>query len=221
MAANGTVRLRAALDVLGESLRIGVTSFGGPIAHIGYLHDRYVTRRGWVTEEGFADIVALCQSLPGPASSQVNMAIGMGRAGVLGGLAAWIGFTLPSAAFLTAVALLVGTVVPADAGWLHGIMLAAVAVVAQAVLAMAKRLTPDAPRALMAIGAAILALLFPYPFAQPAIIVAAGVIGRFVLPRQGLSRGEDLPFAISRACSIGSLIAFAVLLGGLPAARAL
>jgi chromate transporter len=207
--------------VLLVSLRLGVSSFGGPVAHLGYFRDEYVTRRAWVSDEGFADIVALCQSLPGPASSQVNMAIGMARAGLPGALAAWIGFTLPSAVALTAFAFVAGTGGLIDSGWMHGIMLAAVAVVAQALVAMARRLTPDTPRVLFAVTAAIVSLLVPASLAQLAIIVAGGVAGRLLLPSDSAVRGEYLHIAIPRSVSIGALTLFVLFLIGLPVLRQL
>src|SRR3990170_6171772 len=122
------------LEVLWASTRLGLTSFGGPIAHLGYFHEEYVKRRKWIDEQSYADLVALCQFLPGPASSQVSIAIGIARARFLGGLAAWIGFTLPSALALIAFAFGIGAFASAaDAGWLHGLKVVAVAVVAQAV----------------------------------------------------------------------------------------
>src|SRR5579863_3229524 len=131
--------------------KLGVTSFGGPIAHLGYFHDEFVTRRKWVDEQTYADLVGLCQFLPGPASSQVGISLGITRAGLLGGLAAWLGFTLPSAIALTAFAY-VTTLFKgiAQSGWLHGLLIAAVAVVASAVWGMAKTLCPDLPRATLA-----------------------------------------------------------------------
>ena len=145
-------------EVFGVALRLGLTSFGGPIAHLGYFRREYVERRAWVDDHAFADLVALCQSLPGPASSQLGIAIGTRRAGMRGGLAAWLGFTLPSAVAMTAFALLATRLDIADAGWVHGLKLAAVAVVAQAVYVMAGTLTPDWGRRLLAIVAAAVAL---------------------------------------------------------------
>src|ERR671937_2372204 len=157
-AAGATPPRGSALEVLGVATRLGLTSFGGPIAHLGYFHDTYVTRRKWLDEQTYADLVALCQLLPGPASSQVGIAVGITRAGLLGGLAAWIGFTLPSAVALVVFAyILAGTHVQ-QAGWLHGLMIAAVAVVAQAVWGMARALAPHPPRATIALVAAIVAL---------------------------------------------------------------
>ncbi len=142
--------------VLLAFLKLGLTSFGGPVAHLGYLRDEFVVRRRWLDEKAYADLVALCQFLPGPASSQVGMAIGLSRAGIIGALAAWIGFTAPSAVamilFGYGIAALGGSV--GQAGWLHGLKLAAVAVVAYAIWGMAKTLTPDRIRATVAVFAA-------------------------------------------------------------------
>ncbi len=217
----GHSRLPAVIEVFLAALKLGVTSFGGPIAHLGYFRDDYVLRRRWITDEGFADIVGLCQLLPGPASSQVNMAIGMSRAGMGGAIAAWAGFTLPSAAALTAFALLFSGPAFVASGWMHGIMLAAVAVVGQAVWAMAKRLAPDAARASFVIVAAIASLLLPFALTQVALIVAAGIAGLLLLPTRVEASRQDLPFHIPRAVSIVSLCLFFVLLAGLPIARAL
>ena len=129
--------------MLGVATRLGLTSFGGPIAHLGYFREEYVNRRKWVDEPTYADLVALSQFLPGPASSKVGIALGIIRAGLLGGLMAWIGFTLPSAIALTLFALGVVRIDNPDAGWLHGLKVVAVAVVAQAVWGMARTLAPD------------------------------------------------------------------------------
>ncbi|MDP2603437.1 MAG: chromate transporter, partial [Deltaproteobacteria bacterium] len=135
-------------EVLWVSTRLGLTSFGGPIAHLGYFHEEYVKRKKWIDEQSYADLVALCQFLPGPASSQVGIAIGIARARLLGGIAAWIGFTLPSALALIAFAFGIGAFASAaDSGWLHGLKVVAVAVVAQAVWGMARSLCPDRERA--------------------------------------------------------------------------
>lgn len=170
-------RLNAAMEVFLVALRLGLTSFGGPIAHLGYFRDEYVARRKWLDEPTYAEVVALCQILPGPASSQVGMTIGMMRAGMLGGVMSWLGFTLPSALVLLAFAYGVAAINVADAGWLHGLKLVAVPVVAQAVWGMANALTPDRPRITLAIVAAIAALTFATAWAQVAIIAAAAVIG--------------------------------------------
>src|SRR5438309_4946961 len=131
------------VEVLGISTRLGLTSFGGPIAHLGYFREEYVVKLRWIDEAHYADLVALCQFLPGPASSQVGMALGIMRAGLLGGVVAWLGFTLPSAIALVAFAYGLQAAGVTDAGWLHGLKVVAVAVVAQAVWGMARSLTPD------------------------------------------------------------------------------
>src|SRR5271166_4138642 len=148
------------LEVLRAFFKLGVSSFGGPVAHIGYFREEFVVRRRWLEEAAFSDLVALCQFLPGPASSQVGFSIGLMRAGFCGGLAAWIGFTLPSAVAMVLFANGVSAVRgPIGAGILHGLKLVAVAVVAQAVWGMARTLCPDRRRALIAAAAALIVLL--------------------------------------------------------------
>ena len=164
----------AALEVLAAAARLGLTSFGGPVAHLGYFRNEYVVRRRWVDDQTYSDLVALCQFLPGPASSQVGMAIGIFRAGLLGGLAAWIGFTLPSAIALVLFGLGIRGLDLSGAGWLHGLKIAAVAVVAQAVWGMARSLCPDRERATMAILAALVVSSWPTAGGQVLVIVVAG-----------------------------------------------
>ena len=152
----------SALEVLRVFLKLGLTSFGGPVAHLGYFRREFVVRRAWLDERAYADLVALCQFLPGPASSQTGFAIGLMRAGYLGGLAAWAGFTLPSAIAMTLFAYGEGALKgPAGDGLLHGLKLVAVAIVAQAVLGMAQSLTPDRPRATIAVLSLILMAFAP------------------------------------------------------------
>ena len=213
--------IRAILDVFAVSLRLGLTSFGGPVAHLGYFRDAYVVRRRWLSDEGFADLVALCQVLPGPASSQVNMSIGLARAGVWGAVAAWAGFTLPSAVLLVAFASLVGVTDVLQSGWLHGIMITAVAVVAQALWGMAARLAPDLKRATMAVIAAVFSLLLPTALTQVLLIAAGGLAGWLLLPARNELGRSDLPFAIPRLASVVCLLLFFVLLAGLPILRAI
>src|SRR5271166_3016023 len=149
----------SAWEVLVVFLRLGLTSFGGPIAHLGYFHDDLVVRRKWLEEKMYADLVALCQFLPGPASSKIGIAVGLSRAGYAGALAAWTGFTLPSAIALVLFAYGVSALGGVGgAGWLHGLKVAAVAVVAQAVLGMMRSLAPDRARATVAVAATIIAL---------------------------------------------------------------
>ena len=172
--------------MLRVSARLGLTSFGGPVAHLGYFRDEYVARRRWVDERTYADLVALCQFLPGPASSQVGIALGMLRAGLAGGVAAWLGFTLPSAVALVAFAYGVRASGVGDAGWLHGLKLVAVAVVAQAVWGMARALAPDRARATLALLAAMGALAWPTAGVQVVIIAAAALCGWRALPTAGV-----------------------------------
>ena len=170
-------RDRSPLAVLVAFLKLGVTSFGGPVAHLGFFRTEFVARRRWLDEAAFADIVALCQILPGPASSQVGIALGLRRAGLAGALAAWIGFTLPSALAMVALAYGIGDVGAAAAPWLHGLRVTAVAVVALALWGMARNLAPDAPRATIAVAAAALALAIPSAIGQVAAILLGGLGG--------------------------------------------
>nr|WP_280527555.1 chromate efflux transporter [Deinococcus humi] len=200
--------------------RLGLTSFGGPVAHLGYFREEFVNRRRWLDEQSYADLVALCQFLPGPASSQAGMAIGISRAGLWGALAAWLGFTLPSAVLLVLFALGVTAVGDlGDAGWLRGLKLVAVAVVAQAVLGMARTLTPDRARGALALGAAIAVLLVPTAFTQVLVMVVAGLIGLRLLPGAGTVAGAGLPLKLSRHLGATFLGVFGLLLVGLPLLR--
>ncbi|HEY8162871.1 MAG TPA: chromate efflux transporter [Methylocystis sp.] len=208
---------RAFLEVLGVFLRLGVTSFGGPIAHLGYFRSEFVERRKWLDEAAYSDIVALCQFLPGPASSQVGIILGMLRAGLAGGLAAWLGFTMPSALALVAFAYGVGRLGDlSHVAWLHGLKIVAVAVVAQAVWGMARNLCPDRERATIAVAAMLLTLAVPSAGGQIGAIVAGGVIGWLLLA--GGSSGGTTPLAvpIGRGMAMASLTLFAILLFGLP-----
>jgi chromate transporter len=208
------------LEVLRVSTRLGLTSFGGPIAHLGYFHEEYVKNRKWIDEQSYADLVALCQFLPGPASSQVSIAIGILRARFLGGIAAWIGFTLPSALALIAFGLGVGAFAGAsDAGWLHGLKVVAVAVVAQAVWGMARSLCPDRERATIAILAAIVTLAWPSAVGQLSSIVIAALTGAVIFPGQTSSSSASMRFPIAKKTGIAAWIIFFVLLVGLPLYR--
>lgn len=198
-------------------LRLGLTSFGGPVAHIGYFRDEFVLRRQWLTERSYADLVALCQFLPGPASSQVGMALGLCRSGYAGALAAWVGFTLPSALALILFALGIasyGDTLPS--GVLSGLKVVAVAVVAQAVWGMARNLCPDAPRVTLMAAATCLVLVVPSAWAQVGVIALAAVIGLLLFkPHQGVQH-EPLPISIRRRTGLVWLSLFLVLLIGLP-----
>ncbi len=206
-------------EVLVASLRLGLTSFGGPIAHLGYFRDEYVVRRNWIDEQSYADLVALCQFLPGPASSQVGIGLGIIRAGLLGGIAAWLGFTLPSAIALMLFAFGVQSVNVADAGWLHGLKVVAVAVVAQAVWGMARSLCPDRERATIAILAAIVVLAFPTAAGQVLTIAVAGLIGWRLLPTTVAPTSHSVRVPLSRRAGIVAWVLFFGLLIGLPLLR--
>jgi len=203
----------AALDVLLVFLRLGLTSFGGPIAHIGYFRDAFVARRRWLSEQAYADLVALCQFLPGPASSQTGFAIGLMHAGYLGGLAAWIGFTLPSAMLMLLFAAGVGSLGGVlGRGMLHGLKLVAVAIVAQAVWGMARALCPDRERASIAAVAALLVLFSASSVVQIAAILLGGVAGLFLCRDAQPLTGGHVAMPVSRRAGIVALVAFFVLL---------
>jgi chromate transporter len=199
-----------------------MSSFGGPIAHLGYFREEFVTRRGWLSETQYADLVALCQFLPGPASSQVGFAIGLMRAGPLGALAAWCAFTLPSAALLVAFARGVWALSsPAGAGILHGLQLAAVAVVAQAVLGMARTLCPDRERASIAGAALVIVLLGASSVAQILAIAAGAVAGLAIIQGSTPAAERQLHVPVPRRAGIAALVLFLMLLAVLPLARTL
>ncbi|HSE03431.1 MAG TPA: chromate efflux transporter [Methylomirabilota bacterium] len=208
--------------IFGVFLRLGLTSFGGPIAHLGYYRTEFVERRRWLSEAAYADLVALCQVLPGPASSQVSFAVGLTRGGLPGGVAAWLGFTLPSAVamvlFAQGAAALTG---PRSAGMLHGLQVVAVAVVAQAVWSMARGLSPDRPRATIAVVAALIVTLAPTAMGQIAAILAGALAGAWLCREEPVvAAATRLVVPVSRALAVGALAVFAVLLIGLPIAAA-
>jgi chromate transporter len=204
-------------EVFAAFLKLGLMSFGGPIAHLGYFRNEFVERRRWLEEPSYADLVALCQFLPGPASSQVGIAIGLSRAGYPGAIAAWTGFTLPSA--LALVLFAYGVSAAGDAlgtGWLHGLKVAAVAVVALAILGMARTLTPDRERASLAVVAAVIAFAIPSAWGQVGAIAVGCIVG-LVFLKGGLPSDQSrLTLPTSRTSGILALAAFAVLLVGLP-----
>jgi chromate transporter len=204
--------------VLAVATRLGLTSFGGPVAHLGYFRDEYVVRRRWLDEAQYADLVALTQFLPGPSSSQLGIAIGALRAGRLGAVAAWLGFTLPSAAALVLFAYGVGGLDDPDAGWLQGLKVAAVAVVALAVVGMARLLAPDLPRNAIALAAAATMLLWDSVLGQLVPLAAAALVGAAFLSAPEAREARPFGFARSRRVGAAALATFALLLAGLPLA---
>lgn len=213
-------RPAGATEVLLAFLKLGVTAFGGPIAHVGYFRDEFVTRCRWLDEDAYADLVALCQFLPGPASSQVGFGLGLMRAGPIGALAAWIGFTLPSAILMTAFAFAAPAMSgPVARGAVHGLKLVAVAVVAQAVFGMARSLTPDARRAGIAVTACAMVTFAASSLGQVVAILVGALAGL------GLCRVEAAPpgthqFSLPRPVGLAAFAAYLILLTGTPALAA-
>lgn len=214
--------LGRALEVFFVFLKLGLTSFGGPIAHIGYFRREFVERRRWLDDEGFTDLIGLCQFLPGPASSQAGFSIGLLRAGWVGGVAAWCGFTLPSIFVMLAFAAIAPDLggVPGT-GAIHGLKLVAVAVVAQAVWDMARRLCPDRRRAAIALASLVLLSVLSTVYAQLILIVAGALLGLALCrtspaqaPRPVAPRHGD--FQVSRTAGVVALVVFCVLLFALP-----
>lgn len=204
-------------EVFGAFLKLGLTSFGGPIAHLGYFRDELVQRRRWVSEASYADIVALCQFLPGPASSQVGFALGLLRAGLPGALLAWAAFTLPSALLLFAFALGADAFGgPLGQSIIQGLKLVAVAVVAHAVWGMARSLCPDRERAGIALAAVLIVVFLPGAFGQITAILAGGLAGRWLCRDVAASGGGQLRMSLSPRAGLALLAVFAALLLGLP-----
>ncbi|NOV01020.1 chromate transporter [Paenibacillus planticolens] len=209
----------ALLEILAVSAKLGVTSFGGPIAHLGYFHNEYIRRRKWMDERSYADLVALCQFLPGPASSQVGIAIGVIRAGLLGGLTAWLGFTLPSVIALVLFAFLLQGFDIGSAGWIHGLKIVAVAIVAQAILGMGQKLAPDRNRATIAVLVAAVTVLWQTPFSQVLLIGIAGIVGMLLFKNTQIPNESNFPVPISRSIAVLCLGVFFGLLILLPVLR--
>ncbi len=221
-AATGRRPLGSPLEVLRVFLKLGVSSFGGPIAHVGYFREEFVVRRRWLDEQAFVDLVALCQFLPGPASSQVGFSIGLMRAGYRGALAAWTGFTLPSAIVLVAFAYGAGALTgPVGAGLLHGLKLVAVAIVAQAVWGMARTLCPDRARASIALVAALIILFSASSIAQIAAIAFGAGAGLWSCRGASPAGDDHMTIPVSRTVGLAALAAFVVLLTGLPIVQSL
>jgi chromate transporter len=209
------------IEVFLVALRLGVTSFGGPIAHLGYFRAEYVQRRRWLDEATFADLVALSQFLPGAASSKLGISIGLLRAGIPGALMAWLGFTLPSAILMVLFALSLQSIGEQAAGWLHGLKVVAVAAVALAVWSMARNLAWDRERGTIAIAAAAAILAVQAPWMLVAVVVIAGVIGWRFLHVPGVESREHVHVPLPRAVWMSCLALYFVLLVGLPLVRSL
>lgn len=210
------------LEVLRVFFKLGVSCFGGPIAHIGYFREEFVVRRRWLDEQAYVDLVALCQFLPGPASSQVGFSIGLMRGGYRGALAAWTGFTLPSAIILVLFAYGAGALSgAAGSGLLHGLKLVAVAIVAQAVWGMARTLCPDRQRASIALVAALIILFSTSSVGQIGAIVVGGLAGLLLCRGAPPPAVGQLGIPVSRTVGVAALFVFFLLLGGLPVLRSL
>lgn len=198
-------------------LRLGLTSFGGPVAHLGYFHDELIVRRRWMTERQYADLLALCHFLPGPSSSQVGLGLGISQAGYAGALAAWLGFTMPSALILILIAFGISSnsdIIPATA--LHGLAIVAVAVIAQAVWGMMRSLCPDRPRLTLMVIVTCFLLLFPSAWAQVIAMLAAAIIAWFLFKPESNEQDNPLPSPIKRSHGVLSLSLFFIFLLSLP-----
>ncbi|OXS57347.1 ChrA protein [Cohnella sp. CIP 111063] len=216
---NSSAKAASVWEVLRVSTKLGLTSFGGPVAHLGYFHDEYVRRRKWMDERSYADLVALCQFLPGPASSQVGIGIGIARAGLWGGFAAWAGFTLPSVVALALFAFVLQGYDLANAGWIHGLKIVAAAIVAHAIVGMGQKLTPDRDRVTIAAAAATITLLWPEAYVQVFLILVSGMLGLRLYRGSKETAGHHIRISICKGVAVGCLALFFVLLVTLPLLR--
>lgn len=207
------------MEIMLVSTRLGLTSFGGPTAHLGYFHEEYVRRRKWIDEKSYADLVALSQFLPGPASSQVGIGIGVMRAGIVGGIVSFLGFTLPSVIALILFALLLTEFDIGNAGWIHGLKIVAVAVVAHAIVGMATKLTPDVKRKAIALFALISTLIWQTAFTQVSVILIAALFGFLLYKQHEKDTEVSSRFPIAKRVSVICLLLFFGLLLILPMIR--
>ncbi|PIC57616.1 ChrA protein [Sporosarcina sp. P12(2017)] len=221
MKNNTASSVKRLVELFIVSLKLGLTSFGGPTAHLGYFHEEYVRKRKWMDEKGYADLVALAQFLPGPASSQVGIGIGVARAGVVGGLVSFLGFTMPSVVALILFATLLAGSDISEAGWLHGLKIVAVAIVAHAIVGMSKNLTPDVKRKAIALLALVVTLLWQAAFTQVGVIILAGLVGLWLFKVHDTSDGVSSKFLVSKKMGIICFTLFFTLLGMLPLLREL
>lgn len=214
-------KLSVLLEILMVSAKLGLTSFGGPIAHLGYFHDEYVRRRKWMDEQAYANLVALCQFLPGPASSQVGIGIGVMRGGLLGGILAFVGFTTPSVLMLIVFAIILKGMDIGNAGWIHGLKIVAVAIVAHAIWGMAQKLTPDLSRKAIALLALICTLLWQTAYTQVSVILISAVAGLIIYKGQKEDSPTIIQVPLSRRFAFICLGLFFGLLIVLPILREL
>ena len=198
------------IEIVLTSLRLGLTSFGGPVAHLAYFKEEYVNKKKWLDDKLYADIIAVCQFLPGPASSQVGISIGMLRGGIPGGILSFLGFTLPSVLVLIIFALLYQALDLEGAVFINSLKVVAVAVVLHALLGMGKNLAPDIPRMLMAIAAAGMMLIYPNAWIQILTILLGGLIGYFLFKNKAENKLADFKFNLTRKIGI---ISFSTLIG--------
>lgn len=198
-------KIQTLIEILVASTKLGLTSFGGPVAHLAYFKDEYIDRRKWLDDKTYADIIALCQFLPGPASSQVGISIGMMRGGLLGGLVSWFGFTVPSIIVLIVFAMLYQTFSLEDAGFIHSLKIVAAAVVLHALIGLGKKLAPDKPRLAIAIVAAAIMLLYPSAWMQILIILGAGLLGLKLFKDKAESKVQPFAINISKKLGLTSL----------------
>ncbi|MCU5392571.1 chromate transporter [Bacillus toyonensis] len=218
---NNNYSFRLLVEIFLVSFKLGLTSFGGPVAHLGYFHHEYVQKRKWMDEKSYGDLVALCQFLPGPASSQVGMGVGLLRGGLLGAIISWIGFTLPSVLVLVFFASFLNQFEIGSTGWIHGLKLVAVAIVAHAIWGMAQKLTPDRNRATIAIVTAAIALLWPSSWTQIILILLSGLIGWLLYKTPQNAQVYKIQISISKTMASSCLILFFGLLLLLPILRPL
>lgn len=218
---NNNYSFQSLLEIFLVSFKLGLTSFGGPVAHLGYFHHEYVQKRKWMDEKSYGDLVALCQFLPGPASSQVGMGIGLLRGGILGAIISWVGFTLPSVLVLVFFASFLNQFELGSTGWIHGLKLVAVAIVAHAIWGMAQKLTPDRNRATIAIVTAAIVLLWPSSWTQVILIVLSGLIGWLLYKVPQNAQSYKIQVSISKTMASSCLILFFGLLLLLPTMRSL
>ncbi len=212
----GKHSFRTFIEILLVSTRLGLTSFGGPVAHLAYFKDEYVDRRKWLDDKMYADIIALCQFLPGPASSQVGIAIGMMRGGMFGGFLSWFGFTVPSIIILVIFALLYQTFSLGDGTFIHSLKIVAAAVVLHAIIGLGKKLTPDRTRIAIALAAALIMLLYPSAWMQLLVIAGAGLLGLRFFNDKTETTVKPFPVSISKKIGVGSLALLGTLLIVLP-----